>query len=1407
MQIIAIRGMSIVTLLIIVALTTPAPTAAAGLDVAGRLTDPKGAPVAGATVELVPYPSQYETREGWWVGKRAAAVATTKSDQQGGFTVEAPKAGLWMVSARAAGRAEVTAVLVPLIRSRTLEPIELPPAAKLTVRVQNTAGEAIANALVVVQPERLPMRSMRGNRSAYVRSRAARTNENGQAELRVPAGRSFGVSVAAAGHAFRHLDEARGKVIDVTLEAAEPRAFVVRDVGGKPSPGAWIVRGDLSVPVAKADDQGRLDTVVAEASNVTAWSADGLRGSLDLAADTAAAPKDAPAANEVSSEGAGTEDPAGEDPAAEGAGADRRADAPSLIVLGPARTLVGAVVDAASGDAVPDALVYAGGTSYETTRTDNRGRFSLRLPADSRQVQSAKEGYRAASERIGDRQEVTLALEAAGRLWGRVVDPAGEPIAGAEVRSLGAATFTAAWSANRVVDRTDEAGRFELSPLGVEQLVMLEARHEGFAPAELEAKASTDPAADPLEIVMNPGRVALGQVTDAADQPLGGATVAIVPAPPSSQATQGYFRRLMGRQPTEAMTDSEGRFRIEDLPGGRFDLSAERRGFAKVRVPGVTISAEEPVTDLGTVIMLEGASLAGQVVDPDGQPLADAKVEVKDQGGGLAAMLELATAGAQEPDAVTGADGRFEVEDLQPQGTVSVAVERKGYRQASELSVKMPVEEPLRIVLSLGIDLHGMVIDEAGAPILGAFVQARPEGEAFGTQQQMDGSDAKGAFVLESLSPGRWNLTVSADGFQKVERPSLELVAGLKPEPVRITLARGATVAGVVTDGDGKPLGGVRVARAEQGSRRMFAFARTSTTSSADGRYRLEGLPPGQHVLSYAHEGFRETVRDVEVSEGEVQLDVVLEPGLEIAGRVVDAEGAPVAGARVEAATTVRDVMRRIMGGRQDGEETTADGTFRLRGLAAGSYTVSANKAGYAAAQSDGPIELATSSVEGIELRMGSGGTIVGTVHGVGFDDLASLQLFAVRTDGQRARQNLMGRVDHDGKFRIENVAAGPWMVYASLGDQNFRTETATVPEGGGEVTVEIDFADGHALEGTLRLASAGPATGYQVTAQGLETGGFVQATSDAQGRYRFEGLETGRYKIVVRRSAGARRPLAERELDLRADEVFDIEMQETRLSGRVIDSEGLPVAGASLSLASTEDTNASILGSILGSGVRTREDGTFEVTQVSPGTYRLQVTHDDFATTTQTIQVDDLVSVDGVEVVLERAAGLQLMPLLPTGEPARSVSVAVLDHAGMLVDSGNYIVGETGVARLTRVGAGTFTLLVRGGATATTEIAATVPGPRVQVNLQRAGDLNVRIPAASDGGKHVLTVLRNGRPERVLGSFGQFQEHWDIYSDETTVSPLAPGPVTLRVLFPDGTEHTAQAVVVAGQRVDVEVR
>ncbi|WP_158705011.1 carboxypeptidase regulatory-like domain-containing protein, partial [Salinibacter altiplanensis] len=99
--------------------------------------------------------------------------------------------------------------------------------------------------------------------------------------------------------------------------------------------------------------------------------------------------------------------------------------------------------------------------------------------------------------------------------------------------------------------------------------------------------------------------------------------------------------------------------------------------------------------------------------------------------------------------------------------------------------------------------------------------------------------------------------------------------------PAEAQSSRG-TVTGTVTDADGAPLPGAQIAD--------VAFQR-GTTAGPDGRYRLEGLPPGDHTLEIRFVGHQTVVREITLNAGETAtVDVSLKT------RVLETEGVTVTG-------------------------------------------------------------------------------------------------------------------------------------------------------------------------------------------------------------------------------------------------------------------------------------------------------------------------------------------------------------------------------------------------------------------------------------------------------------------------------------------------------------------------------
>jgi hypothetical protein len=178
-------------------------------------------------------------------------------------------------------------------------------------------------------------------------------------------------------------------------------------------------------------------------------------------------------------------------------------------------------------------------------------------------------------------------------------------------------------------------------------------------------------------------------------------------------------------------------------------------------------------------------------------------------------------------------------------------------------------------------------------------------------------TDATGTVELK-LRAGHLQFgMVSAPGFasgmispavEGVGMPPGMLVEGTVPKVVEagvvnrfdLRLSRGVALVGKVLDAKKNPIGD-----AELKPLSFLGGSAPATRSAADGSYRLEGVSASaMGMVRVRAPGFTQRVQDMSPNlppdaTGEVAHDFTLHPSATVTGRVVDAEGKPVAGAKV----------------------------------------------------------------------------------------------------------------------------------------------------------------------------------------------------------------------------------------------------------------------------------------------------------------------------------------------------------------------------------------------------------------------------------------------------------------------------------------------------------------------------
>jgi protocatechuate 3,4-dioxygenase beta subunit len=541
-----------------------------------------------------------------------------------------------------------------------------------------------------------------------------------------------------------------------------------------------------------------------------------------------------------------------------------------------------------------------------STATDERGMFVLRHVPPGRFAAIALHAGFAPLERPGveilaDQTDLDLGemtLLPAAVVEGCVLTARGAPIVGAQVRvSLLIENGTLGHGGIGEL-HSDEEGCFRVPDLAPDERIQLEVHHPDYAPRVL-AEVPVPPP-EPLQIVLAARTSIAGQVVSNAGQPVAGAR--ILATPEGSDVPLLLYRASHGFDP-QTQSDADGRFQIPEVEPGSLRIRARAPGFKPSELCDVEVLPGAALTGL-RVVMEEGASVAGHVLDGDGQAVADAWV---------------ATQGAR---ARTDGGGAFRLRGLAPGvRTLRAWHPTTGRRTSREIEVESAGLEGVDLVFDPAFPVSGRVTD-GSAPMGGALVRMWPTA---GGSSRTAQSGEDGRFQFEDVSPGSYRISAVAQGHS----PSAEREVTVA-EPVRgveLVLGEGATIEGRVLGLSRSKLANLTVTARRPGQRPRTALL------GPDGTFRIEDLEPGKwlvtaEVLSSAgraQERVELSARDVEWLELELDEGLILEGIFRTGGQ-----------AQAAAWITLSDLQGVVVArARSD----TA-GRFRLEGLSAGTYAL-----------------------------------------------------------------------------------------------------------------------------------------------------------------------------------------------------------------------------------------------------------------------------------------------------------------------------------------------------------------------------------------------------------------------------------------------------------------------------------
>ncbi len=387
--------------------------------------------------------------------------------------------------------------------------------------------------------------------------------------------------------------------------------------------------------------------------------------------------------------------------------------------------------------------------------------------------------------------------------------------------------------------RTDAQGVLHFPDLFAGKVALVPDMRARFE-AEVEAGATRT-----VEHTLPAGIEVDGRVVDAADQPVGTASIWCKGNEPSTPDTH-----------LAVACAADGSFRLRDVSGAA-TIGARARNFrpsSSVRVEDVPIGPQG-VRTVELQLGASGGRVHGRVLDADGSPLEHARVLCGPRGGFGVELKSGTRALAAVPATIeTDKDGSFELlDDFEPGMQPIFATARGCPVWEGQVKVEADTTAFVEIRLEHSARIEGRVLGFDGTPVAGARILASTEDrggwhwDMFPASKSV--SDAQGRFSLDWVRPG--SCEINAEDFQRPEigraHTSVTCKAG-ETTACDLHLERGNTISGRVQDKNGAPLSGWGV-YSESASMVSQWYPRRAKTA-ADGSFTLLNLGDGDHNLA-----------------------------------------------------------------------------------------------------------------------------------------------------------------------------------------------------------------------------------------------------------------------------------------------------------------------------------------------------------------------------------------------------------------------------------------------------------------------------------------------------------------------------------------------------------------------------
>jgi hypothetical protein len=530
-------------------------------------------------------------------------------------------------------------------------------------------------------------------------------------------------------------------------------------------------------------------------------------------------------------------------------------------------TVKGVVRDAATQKPVPSASVVfesEDGMLSQSADCDEQGEFTLKevVPAPYKVTATETDhlpGHATLTVAEGQDAHVEVLMTAGLVLKGLIVDGHNKPIADARIQDttiLARPGDADSDSERNFYGHSDDDGHFEIHglPPGHHQLEVTHDEHPTLSQGlELPCQDVT--------LHMKDGAVIEGVVRGPAGL-VEGAQVQVAEAGGAGNEHS-------------AETDDKGHFRLGGLAPGQLHVAAT---FAGLRPSAVrTLDLSDGQTIEVELVLTEGLSLAGKVVDDKEQPLTEVTLEIFPMASPKE-DLPLQGLSQRVSPATSDEHGHFEVKGLAPGSYRLMAYHEGLYQDATPTAEAGTHDLVIRLIHSGSV--KGRVVNRSGAPVKRFTVDGTSFASDEGTFELPDVNSANRMLLFEGDFQTR---TVKVDATPGQVTDMGDVVVDLGEDlKGRVLLPDGRAAAGVTVQATpvvpttaSVQINGEAVADELGGE--------GSASTDAHGDFAVQHLKAGQYTLQVT--GPNGSVQTALGSPG-TPVEIQLQPGAELDGHV-----------------------------------------------------------------------------------------------------------------------------------------------------------------------------------------------------------------------------------------------------------------------------------------------------------------------------------------------------------------------------------------------------------------------------------------------------------------------------------------------------------------------------------------